>query len=177
MNGYRVRHLIDNDVGYDYDRPPEVEPRGNYEVELVVQKIRRPQWADQIVYSDAVQQSIERLDLIVYSMVAETLRDPSHGPRRFFDFIGQLRYFTPWVRLHQRFAIEGAPELDHMRISEAELRAAVRPLLDCLTVDDGVYGRHGDLRAAIAKGTLSDLTAHWRSAGYFEGRIAQECAT
>jgi hypothetical protein len=177
VNGYRVRHLIDNDFGYDYDRAPEAEPRGNYEVELVLQKIRRPEWADRLLYPKAAQQTIERLDCIVYLMVAETLRDSSQGPRMFFDFISQLRYFTPWVRLRQRFAVEGAPELDHIQVSEADLRTAVRPLLDCLTVDDEVYCKHGDLRAAIANGTLSDLSTHWRSAGYFEGRIAHEYGT
>jgi len=50
----------------------------------------------------------------------------------------------------------------------------VRPLLACLTVDEAVYGRHVDLQAAIVSGTLRNLTSHWRTSGYFEGRVGHE---
>ena len=174
VNGYRVRHMIDNDAGFNYREPVDALPAGNYEIELVLQKIERPAWADRLTYPEAVQKMIGKLDSIVYLTVAETLRDSAAGPRQFFDFFSALRYFTPWVRLRQRFVVEGAPELDGARVTDAELRAAVQPLLDCLTVDEPIYGRHGDLQAAIASGTLRDLTLHWRSAGYFEGRICHE---
>lgn len=47
-NGYRVRHLADNDYGYDYDLPLDRHPRGCYEIELVVQKIARPWYSAQL---------------------------------------------------------------------------------------------------------------------------------
>ena len=43
-NSYRVRHLRDNDEGYTYDVGPEAHPGGGYEIELVVQKIKKPDW-------------------------------------------------------------------------------------------------------------------------------------
>ncbi len=43
-NSYRVRHLIDNDLGYDYAIPPHLHPGGSYEIELVVEKITPPAW-------------------------------------------------------------------------------------------------------------------------------------
>jgi hypothetical protein len=45
-NSYRVRHLIDNDKGYDY-RPPENEHwvTGCYEIELVLEKVQQPSWS------------------------------------------------------------------------------------------------------------------------------------
>jgi SAM-dependent methyltransferase len=43
-NSYRARHLRDSDEGYTYDIGPEGHPGGGYEIELVVQKIRRPEW-------------------------------------------------------------------------------------------------------------------------------------
>jgi SAM-dependent methyltransferase len=43
-NTYRLRHLIDNDVGYDYSIPPNQHPAGCYEVELVIQRIQQPAW-------------------------------------------------------------------------------------------------------------------------------------
>ena len=43
-NGYRIRHLTDNDLGYLYDIGPEQHAAGCYEIELVIQKIRPPAW-------------------------------------------------------------------------------------------------------------------------------------
>jgi len=43
-NSYRVRHLIDNDDGYDYSCVPPHWPSGCQEIELVVQKIAQPIW-------------------------------------------------------------------------------------------------------------------------------------
>ncbi len=43
-NSYRVRHLADNDKDYDYERGTNEHPRGAYEIELVVQKIKPPTW-------------------------------------------------------------------------------------------------------------------------------------
>lgn len=43
-NTYRVRHLAENDAGYQYDLPPHLHPEGCYEIELVVEKIAPPQW-------------------------------------------------------------------------------------------------------------------------------------
>jgi hypothetical protein len=43
-NSYRVRHLAENDEGYDYSIPPNQHPIGCYEIELVVEKIRPPSW-------------------------------------------------------------------------------------------------------------------------------------
>jgi glycosyltransferase involved in cell wall biosynthesis/SAM-dependent methyltransferase len=43
-NGYRIRHLIDNDFAFGYGIPPDSHPGGCYEIELVVQKITQPSW-------------------------------------------------------------------------------------------------------------------------------------
>lgn len=43
-NTYRIRHLRDNDKDYDYACGPNVHACGRYEIELVVQKIQRPDW-------------------------------------------------------------------------------------------------------------------------------------
>jgi len=43
-NTYRLRHLADNDKGYTYWRPPETHPGGNYEIEMVLERIARPAW-------------------------------------------------------------------------------------------------------------------------------------
>jgi SAM-dependent methyltransferase len=43
-NSYRVRHLMDNDLCYDYAINPSTHPVGCYEIELVVEKIETPAW-------------------------------------------------------------------------------------------------------------------------------------
>jgi SAM-dependent methyltransferase len=174
INGFRIRHLADNDFGYDYERPLEVAPLGCYEIELVVEKIKRPAWADKLVLPPEAQRAIANLDSLIFQAVAASLRDGDAGQKIFFAFIKELRYFTPWVRLRQRFVTEGAPELDGVRVNEGALVGAVRPLLDCLCVDEAVYGKYADLQAAVAQGKLSDLTSHWRRSGYFAGRVAHE---
>ena len=51
INGFRVRHLADNDYAYDYEHPIDKHPRGCYEIELVVQKIARPAYSDRLEFS------------------------------------------------------------------------------------------------------------------------------
>ena len=48
INGFRVRHLADNDQAYEYEHPIERHPRGCYEIELVLQKIARPSYSDRL---------------------------------------------------------------------------------------------------------------------------------
>lgn len=43
-NTYRVRHLMDNDLFYDYAMAPDTHPVGCYEIELVLEKIAAPVW-------------------------------------------------------------------------------------------------------------------------------------
>ena len=44
-NTYRLRHLRDNDTGYDYTILPHSHPGGSYELELVIEKIQPPAWS------------------------------------------------------------------------------------------------------------------------------------
>lgn len=43
-NSYRIRHMEDNDLWYDYVSPPDKHPNGCYEITLVVEKITPPKW-------------------------------------------------------------------------------------------------------------------------------------
>lgn len=44
-NAYRVRHLADNDLFYDYSLPNHTHPVGCYEIELVIERIAQPAWS------------------------------------------------------------------------------------------------------------------------------------
>jgi SAM-dependent methyltransferase len=43
-NAYRLRHLADNDMDYDYAIGPDRHAGGCYEIELVIQKLEPPLW-------------------------------------------------------------------------------------------------------------------------------------
>lgn len=43
-NSYRVRFLEDGDKGYDYSIFPQQHSGGQYEITLVIQKIKKPVW-------------------------------------------------------------------------------------------------------------------------------------
>jgi len=62
VNGFRVRHLADNDYAYDYERSLDRHPQGSYEIELVVQKIARPSYSDRLELPPQQQKSAERAD-------------------------------------------------------------------------------------------------------------------
>lgn len=44
VNSYRIRHLAENDRGFNYALGPEVHSDGAYEIEIVVEKITPPDW-------------------------------------------------------------------------------------------------------------------------------------
>ena len=48
VNSYRVRHLMDNDADFDYRIPPSQHSAGCYEIEVVLQKIERPPYSDEL---------------------------------------------------------------------------------------------------------------------------------
>ena len=43
-NSYRIRHLCDNDLWFDYSIDPHRHSFGCYEIELVIEKIKKPEW-------------------------------------------------------------------------------------------------------------------------------------
>jgi len=45
VNTYRVRHLADNDYGFNYALGPDIHSDGAYEIELVIEKIVPPHWS------------------------------------------------------------------------------------------------------------------------------------
>ena len=44
VNSYRLRHLRENEGNYNYETPPDVHANSPYEIELVIEKIRKPGW-------------------------------------------------------------------------------------------------------------------------------------
>jgi len=44
VNSYRLRHMKENDIGFDYTLGPDHHSSGCYEIEMVIEKIVPPDW-------------------------------------------------------------------------------------------------------------------------------------
>ena len=156
---FRVRSLRDNDADFDYGRPPDQPPRGCYEVELVIERIAKPAYAENLRLSAAARASID-----VYRHTVETLLRLDGAGTGFgvaaLEAFGKAFPIPPYKVLRPLFP--AAPE--------AQLRKLLWPLVDPSVVDVKFYVElHPDVRSAI--GTDSSLAPnHYRRSGYFEGK-------
>lgn len=67
INGFRIRHLADNDLNFDYSLPANQHSTGCYEIELVLEKIARPEYSDQLYSpSDCEQNLSNALNIIKF---------------------------------------------------------------------------------------------------------------
>jgi FkbM family methyltransferase len=80
-NSYRIRHLRDNDKDYNYACGPYAHASGRYEIEFVIQKIRKPDWdllgttrREAGSASDGADRSHEGISLDPESVVASMYR-------------------------------------------------------------------------------------------------------
>ena len=163
VHSHRVRHLVDNDFGFDYGRAPDLPPAGCYEIELVLQKIAPPAWAEGLRYPPATQQAMDQLDTLIFEAIRANLAENGAGARLLATLIPSLGYFPPWARVRQRFLAE----------NEVALKNAVRSLLELASFDADAYvAARKDLLRAQADGKLGDPRGHWLRAGYFEGRMS-----
>jgi SAM-dependent methyltransferase len=163
-NGFRVRHLFDDDHGYRYDGALDMHPVGCYQIEMVIERINRPPYSDNLEYPSHIKKSIEDLDGIIIDSIALAVENPgtvSALPALFRS----IRYFPPFRKLSTYFVYSDPPKLGGRRLSLNELRTVIRPFLDLVEVDEQMYlQHHKDLKQ------VGDPTLHWRSHGYFEGR-------
>jgi SAM-dependent methyltransferase len=166
-NSYRVRHLADNDDGFDYAVSVDAPPRGCYEIELVIERIARPTYTDEMVLAESELRMTGEMDRVIESAIWELIQEPSREST-LGNFIGSLGYFTPWHRVRQNILYKD----NGKAITETELKNAVRHLLNYVQVDETSYlNRYPALREARAQGKLRDPTLHWREHGYFESRL------
>ena len=155
VNGFRVRHLADNDTDFDYNRKPSEHASGCYEIELVLEKI------EQAYYSQYLEPTAEQIAIInalndyCLGLINGLLSNPV-SIRAFMP--STLAHVTPWREVYQKFVASGI-------VDEGTLRTALAPLLAVVDVDlDWYRFRNPDLDRH------SDLAQHWRIHGYYEGR-------
>ena len=78
VGGYRIRSLRDIDEGFDYAVPPDRHAAGCYEIELVLQKIKIPE------YGEALRASAIDEDVVAFyaTLVQKALRASSVDDRQ-----------------------------------------------------------------------------------------------
>ena len=162
VNGFRIRHLADNDWGFDYSVAPAKPPRGCYEIELILQKIERPAYSDYLRLSEAMSSAIRSLDSFFILLVEDFLCEDRAAKQRPSIVPNSNNYITPWRVVRERFLT-----LD--LASEEQLRRILRPLLESVSVDLGWYT---SVNPDLAE--HPDPAEHWRSYGFFEGRLPRD---
>jgi ADP-heptose:LPS heptosyltransferase len=101
-NSYRIRHLIDNDLGYDYTIGPDQHAGGCYEIELVIEKIAQPSWR-LAAPGDGLMAPAEDPDVAAKGVLRSFQRPAGQGARRRIlvlklDHLGDFIIAMPTMR-------------------------------------------------------------------------------
>ena len=164
-NGFRIRHLAENDVGFDYSTPIGEHARGCYEIELVIEKIRRPAQSDQFELPEEKQAQLEQIHQSVVEAIAAAVAGKKND--RALRALAARPYFPTYEIVRSRLAGQGD-------IDEAKLKEILRQLLPSVALDEALYLRlYPDVKHAIETGTLTSARDHFVAHGYFEGRVFQ----
>jgi SAM-dependent methyltransferase len=156
---FRVRSLRDNDKDFDYSRTPDQSPLGCYEIEIVLERIARPAYAENLRLSAKARAAID-----LYRQTVETLLH--------FDNTGIAIDVAPLEAFGRIFPIPPFKVLRPLfpAASDGQLRKLLWPLVDPSVVDVKYYvERHPDVRRVVGAET-DQAPAHYRRAGYFEGK-------
>lgn len=163
-NGYRVRHLLDDDEGFPYQLGQLTPPTGCYQIEIVIERIEPPPNASRLEYPPRLKQVLDSFDNMVIQTIAQVIEDPDATPP-LLSILSEIKYFTPWNKLLAHFVYADPAELNGQRLTREQLAEIVCPWLQTVTVDADLYlQRYRDLAG------LLDPVQHWRRHGYFAGR-------
>jgi SAM-dependent methyltransferase len=160
LGEFRIRLLRDNDTGFDYTQPPDQPPTGCYEIELVIERIAKPIYAEALRLSDQARAIIES-----YRQLIETLLR--------LDATGKVIDVAALQAYGRMFPIPPYRVLRAMfsTVPEEKLCDVVRPLIDPSVVDAEWYTRvHPDVQREIGP-DIGLAPEHYRRSGYFECKL------
>ena len=169
VGGYRVRSLKDVDEGFDYAIPPPSHAVGCYEIELVVEKIRIPDYAEELRSSAPAVKIIA----LYARLVREAVRAWHEQRVADFEKIEEILSWLPlptFAALQKELTALPGPPAQSPELIDA-VRPALKPRLERHPFDENWYL---ETNPDVAKAARDDpnLTAHlhfiWH--GYFEGR-------
>jgi SAM-dependent methyltransferase len=168
VNGFRVRHLADIDIDFDYSTPIGEHAHGSCEIELVVQKIQRPSHSDlfelpaeQKAYVDNCRQLI--INAIKYVAKGDI------GTEDLKLMVRDMAYFPPYHVIKSEL-VDGQHAMP-----ESYLKSIVKTALSSVKFDEALYLQiYPDIKEAINRGMLATAVEHFVNNGYFEGRVFQK---
>ncbi len=157
---FRYRLIRDNDAGFDYKQPPTEYPTGCYEIEVVIQRIARPEYSDLLRLSPAAKAAIETYRVLIQSL----LRHQSEGlamDRAALEQFGRICPIPPYIVVREMFA----------DVPESTLRGLIWPLVDPSVVDAEWYClKHVDVGGNVELGIFT-AAEHYQRSGYFESKL------
>jgi SAM-dependent methyltransferase len=163
LGAWRLRSLRDVDDGFNYATPPEVHPKGCYEIELVVQRIQPPAYAARLRPSAHAEALITFYAQMAVKAALARAAGRARDVSEIQDMLVKLP--LPSFRQLERHFPPGVPR--------ADLIAVMRPVAQQAPFDEQDYvARYRDVRSAIEEGRLADGHTHYLRGGYFEGRFA-----
>ena len=174
VGGYRIRSLRDIDEGFDYTVPPERHAGGCYEIELVVQKIDIPAYAEVLRPSPAARDIVTRYANLVVEALRAAQRGSASDVRRVQEALARLpmpSFGALQAAIEELTGSSGRAEL---------LLHQLRPLLAPLIarqpfVEDWYLRAYPDVAAAAAADPNVSAHLHFIWHGYFEGRSPGTC--
>jgi SAM-dependent methyltransferase len=167
--GWRIRSLRDIDDGFDYAIPPERHASGCYEIELVVQKIRVPDYADALRPAPALIEFVGFCAGLVRQAVHAGRHGRSAELKQLQDVLCLLP-LPPFAVLKQELlrmeqAADGSPAV--LR----ELRVVLEPVIARQPFDSDRYlAMYPDVARAVRTDPSLTARLHFAWHGYFEGR-------
>jgi hypothetical protein len=158
LAGYRIRWLKENDDGFDYSVPPRTYATGCFEIELVLEKIAIPDYADRLVYGDEARLAID----VYVAIIKRLLCSDSAMEKRVWTMAASLP--LPPYPLLQRELKRQHP---FMECPTDKLKKLLGPFVREAQFSEEHYAsRYSDLRG------MTGLHEHFIRHGYFEGREA-----
>ena len=169
VGGYRIRSLRDIDDRFDYTIPPERHAAGSYEIELVVEKIVIPTYADLLrPRPEGVEVIARCADLVVGALGA--------ARRGAADEVARLQEALRALPLPPFAELQGAiKKLLEPAERGADMTGELRPLLAPVVakqtvLEDWYLQTYPDVAKAAAVDPNVTAYRHFVWHGYFEGR-------
>jgi SAM-dependent methyltransferase len=170
LGGYRLRSLKDVDDGFDYTKPPAQHASGCYEIELVLQKIRTPSYAQSLRPSPGSRELIEVFAALVLQAIRAHEQARLPELRQFQCVLSQLP-LPPFAMLKK--SIQDLTDNGALPLAPA-IRGILAPILTKQPFDEEWYlATYPDIAEATRLNRTISPRTHFIEHGYFEGRRAR----
>jgi SAM-dependent methyltransferase len=171
VGGFRVRSLKDVDEGFDYGVPPNHHAFGSYEIELVLQKIAIPQYAQMLRPSPLAGKLVAfYADLLGKALDAERHARTSE--------VAEIQTLLSGLPLPPYATLLAAVERRNMGTPiEADthvkkIQKILRPLVRTAFFDQTWYiSQYEDIAKLVTEEAAFSPHCHYINYGYFEGRL------